>query len=439
MIKRSLKYILIFFLLVFLVFTRSFAGIYIFGYRIGEFVVLAGFLSSIYFLIINRKYFDKTKLKNSITAHRYLLFSFFLVIFVNPPTSFDTYVFKSSSYFWMIGYIYLGWHLSFFINFKNLKNYISLLLIPIYFLQSNLFTNIAVIYECKNCTENDLSNFSNIILKFFTNYSDKFEPYKGTDMLIVFVISIFLLNRIKNYKFSNYIYFSFISGTYLPFFMLKSRAAAIAAAIFILYEIIILKKNYFKTKHFFIFLSIFSISILLSSSFLINKNINFSDSSTDLEILFSSRNSIEGDKPFIYIENSKIYSSDGNLNWRLQIWQETITDLQQDKKLLFGNGYNDKIPSMKLQSRLGQDGLNENVHNFLINVIARGGIFHLCLFLIFKYFLIKESNNFTNTKYLLSFFIPLLFSSLFDASFENVQFPMFYYLFIGYIFAQEEG
>ena len=35
--------------------------------------------------------------------------------------------------------------------------------------------------------------------------------------------------------------------------------------------------------------------------------------------------------------------------------------------------------------RSGDDGSNENVHNFLINIIARGGIFHLTLYVLLMY------------------------------------------------------
>ena len=37
--------------------------------------------------------------------------------------------------------------------------------------------------------------------------------------------------------------------------------------------------------------------------------------------------------------------------------------------------------------RLGRDGLNENVHSYVFNILARGGIFQLILFAIFILFL----------------------------------------------------
>ena len=33
--------------------------------------------------------------------------------------------------------------------------------------------------------------------------------------------------------------------------------------------------------------------------------------------------------------------------------------------------------------RAGDDGLNENIHNFLLNVFARGGIFHFTIYFFF--------------------------------------------------------
>ena len=80
-----------------------------------------------------------------------------------------------------------------------------------------------------------------------------------------------------------------------------------------------------------------------------------------------SRNTIDSEKGngnLFWVSSNRLYSSDGNLNWRLQIWQDTISDLITDQKLFLGNGYYKMIPSMQLDNRQGMDGLNENVHNF---------------------------------------------------------------------------
>ena len=67
----------------------------------------------------------------------------------------------------------------------------------------------------------------------------------------------------------------------------------------------------------------------------------------------------------IFFSDGRIYSSDSNLNWRFQIWQDVIEDMQE--KIFFSQdmGLMKKIPAMNDPLRAGDDGLNENIHNFL--------------------------------------------------------------------------
>ena len=73
---------------------------------------------------------------------------------------------------------------------------------------------------------------------------------------------------------------------------------------------------------------------------------------------------------------TRIFSQDGNLSWRLQIWQDVIFDTLTIEKILLGNGYSSKIPAMEDPSRSGYDGTNENVHNYCINIMARRVAFY---------------------------------------------------------------
>ena len=81
--------------------------------------------------------------------------------------------------------------------------------------------------------------------------------------------------------------------------------------------------------------------------------------------------------------------------------------------------------------RRGLDGLNENVHNNWFNILARGGLFHLAIFLYFYYLIIKSSFKKDNKLLLLLFILPLMFVSFFDSSMENSHFPLIYYFFLG--------
>ena len=45
-----------------------------------------------------------------------------------------------------------------------------------------------------------------------------------------------------------------------------------------------------------------------------------------------------------FISDGRIYSSDSNLNWRFQIWQDVIEDMQEKNIFVKGYGFNEKIP-----------------------------------------------------------------------------------------------
>ena len=101
-----------------------------------------------------------------------------------------------------------------------------------------------------------------------------------------------------------------------------------------------------------------------------------------LETLFS----------FYYLDG-RIFSTDSTTNWRLDIWQDVIEDLNLKGKNLIGYGYNEVIPIMldgSAPGRLGRDGMNEHVHNYFFTIISRGGYVQLIFFLCFYFYLIKE-------------------------------------------------
>ena len=84
-----------------------------------------------------------------------------------------------------------------------------------------------------------------------------------------------------------------------------------------------------------------------------------------------------------YFIDSRIYSTDLPLNWRLQIWQDVWIDLIEKGRLLIRYGNNSVIPAMDIDWRTGMDKLNENVHNFLVNILARGGLVQVFYFYFF--------------------------------------------------------
>ena len=138
-----------------------------------------------------------------------------------------------------------------------------------------------------------------------------------------------------------------------------------------------------------------------------------------------------------YIQEGRVMSLDNTTNWRLDIWQDVIDDLQLKNQLLYGYGYNEIIPVMTDPSapgRLGRDGLNEHVHSYLFNILARGGILQLLMFAAIHLKLIHTWYQKFDDLGLLIFVLPVGLNSLTDMNMEGVQFPFMYFYFLAYLF-----
>ena len=83
--------------------------------------------------------------------------------------------------------------------------------------------------------------------------------------------------------------------------------------------------------------------------------------------------------------------------------------------------------------RQGRDGLNENVHNFLVNNYARGGLIQLGIFMSLYWFLFFRNKD----KSIFIYTLPFFMVSFFDASMENAHFPIIFYFFLGSLFKEE--
>ena len=99
--QQSISLTLIFF---FLLFSRSFMGIYILRFRIGEYVVLFGLLLSFYYSykIFKGNFVDKRIQINYI----FIILSFFLSFLISSSSLIETYTFKSSSYIWVVAFFF---------------------------------------------------------------------------------------------------------------------------------------------------------------------------------------------------------------------------------------------------------------------------------------------------------------------------------------------
>ena len=424
----------LFFTLVFIL-GRTFMGVYIFGFRVGEIMMGASLLILISSLIFFNKELIDVFGKNFVRVNFLILLSFILNALYTNSSFTSPYTYKSSSYIWTIGFFFLGY---FFFRVNNISTsfmYFQIgVLIYIYFFS--------------------IYGLPTSITDFFLTISDKFEPHKGSDILIMFVTVFFISNRLNSNKRFAFELFVAFSVAYLPLVLFKSRASIIALLIFFIYEFIYfnseLKSNFKRNA----ILTIFCIGIFLQSVFLVSGSGFLEDSQESfvseveygLDYIATYRADPD-DEVFrlFYIaeddlgtKTTRIFSTDNNLNWRLQIWQDVAYDLFYKDSLITGYGFQGMIPAMEPIDRQGLDRLNENVHNFPVNLLARGGfvtlILYMCLYTIF----FSNMKNKYGSYYFLPFFVPVFFNTLFDVTMENSHYPLIFYFVIGMMYTKEK-
>ena len=407
-----------------LLLVRTFVGIYIFGYRIGELIVGASLLAITLFVIFNRFGLINFQLDNKLKLiFELLLFSFVFILFYNNGNVTSAYTYKSSSYIWTLSAFFVG--ILVYKNF-NIDKLLLYLLNPILIM--------AYLWQVFG-TPDSLSSY-------FLTVSDKFEPHKGSDLAILFVICFILNEKYLSKRENYYIYFFLFSSFYLPFIYFKSRAALIAVVFYLLMVVISNFKSISNqlTILKFITVTIFSILLFLQSVFWVKESgiIKIYEARENVVSLVKTRTQtyVEDAPSLFWISEKRLYSADGNLNWRLDIWQDVILDLSNKDKILFGYGYNEIIPIMEWYGgyRLGLDGLNEHVHNNWFNIFARGGLLHLVLFIFLYIFLVSSYRKKFGDYWIFLLIVPILFVSFFDSSMENAHFPFIYYFFLGRLF-----
>jgi hypothetical protein len=280
-------------------------------------------------------------------------------------------------------------------------------------------------------------------MDIFNVYSDKFQFIKAADLLLILVIFNSLINNYK--KDSNTSYFTFIVSSALvaPYFLIQSRGSVLGASIFILLSFINFRKYIFKNR--LIVVSSLLLGVLLfygSSSILTDFDFNKNIENIEIqavneaikEDVVKSKNISQGFLTF-YFENGRIYSLDNTTNWRLDIWQDLIDDLVNKNKLIFGFAYEEVYEIMldpTAPGRLGRDGLNENIHNYFFNILGRGGLTQVTLFIYFYYIIFIRWTQKYNKLNFLIYFTPLLVVSSLDVTMEGVQFPLIFFSFLGY-------
>ena len=413
-----------------MVFMRSFVGIYIFGIQLGKIytglsLLVCLLLSSkkIFFLFFNE---DLNNLRKSL---QFVTLSFFVVVLINRNFTFDLSSLRNSSFVWSIGYFFIGYYLVNRINKYYLMVASSLVLFASYFIT--------------------FINYPNFIMDFFISFGDKFQFIKAADTLLLLIVFNFLVKKMNFDTKFEFITFLFTLSLFLPYFFVQSRGSVLGALIYLLFNLYSYRRyiinNYFRS----LILIIFSGILFYGSSFLIS-GISYSDeynpeSIQEVNEILIDEVVTKKDVPkgflTFYFADGRIHSYDNTTNWRLDIWQDLVEDLYKKNKILFGLGYEGIFEIMldpTAPGRLGRDGLNENVHNYFMNIFGRGGIFQLSIFLylylnIYRFW--KQKGYSTNSFYTL--ILPLLVVSSLDVTMEGVQFPLIFFSFLGYYVSED--
>ena len=413
-----------------MVFMRSFVGIYIFGIQLGKIYtglsLLACLLLSskkIFFLFFNE---DLNNLRKSL---QFVTLSFFVVVLINRNFTFDLSSLRNSSFVWSIGYFFIGYYLVNRINKYYLMVASSLVLFASYFVT--------------------FINYPNFIMDFFISFGDKFQFIKAADTLLLLIVFNFLVKKMNFDTKFEFIMFLFTLSLFYPYFFVQSRGSVLGALIYFLFNLYSYRRyiinNYFRS----LILIIFSGILFYGSSFLIS-GISYSDeynpeSIQEVNEILIDEVVTKKDVPkgflTFYFADGRIHSYDNTTNWRLDIWQDLVEDLYKKNKILFGLGYEGIFEIMldpTAPGRLGRDGLNENVHNYFMNIFGRGGIFQLSIFLylylnIYRFW--KQKGYSTNSFYTL--ILPLLVVSSLDVTMEGVQFPLIFFSFLGYYVSED--
>jgi len=410
-----------------ILFARPFMGIYIGEFRIGEVLTGVGLAILVVGFIIGNRFINLFGDSDTLLNIFRLIFISFLFVALFHETNFvDPYVYKSSSFIWTLGFFFIG---CWYVENKKSYNYFqylpSILLILLYIFTSIKYPDF----------------FHDILIK----YADKFDTHKASEIFLTYIAANLLNKKFLNKN--RFIFFLFLSTSLmLPLFFYMSRGATIACLIFFATQLWQLKKVLIGNLKKLLLLLIVSIALFSFSAVNISTDILFQSIKSQnisqeapVTLVQNSVNKVVNQKNYnglfsFYFKDGRLFTGEVNANWRLVLWQDVITDMREKELLLVGYGYSEIIPTMLKQDNNGWDGTNENVHNYFVQILARGGAFQMGLFIFFYGYLVfefyKKNKNFS----ILEFLIPVMFVSLFDTPMESVRFPLVFYFFLAFFF-----
>ena len=431
----SIPYFLYIFFVI--IFGRTFNGLFIGPFRLGELVIGFSILLMVFILF----YFRKNLVDQTLLKLFFLLIVIFVVSAVLSNSNFlNTYTYKSSSILWTLSFIYLG---STLFQSEYRDRFIKFLYI---------FSPLTYIFT--------IVFYPNPLYNFFVVNSDKFDYLKSSDIVLTYLLLNFLTKRYSgNEKFS-YKFFIFSTAMFAPLLSFMSRGAFLTLILYCLFEIFYIRRFVIKNKLYSLAIFLFSTILFALSTVIITTEIDFEFLNFGkIEIVDENQNVIASGRtevvkrqlPIVFIEreffgttlsvfykDGRFYSTEPTANWRLQLWQDVIEDVNNKGRFFYGYGFSEIIPAMTNPDNNGNDSTNENLHNYFVQAFVRGGIIYLLLIIsvILTYLRIWVV---TKGNYLiLQFVIPVLVVSVFDPTLETVRFPLIYYSFLGYFLSDEK-
>ena len=422
-----------------LVFDRSAVGLYIRGIQLGKIIIGISLFASFIFVLFKlfkNNYFELDDFGNSLNIFSLIIFSFFISLFIHSTAVFSEYSYKSSSYIWTVGIFYASLYI-----FSDSKRYIKTIEYLIY--PALLIPFVHYIFST--------GYYPNFVMDIFIKYSDKFSFNKASDIMLTLISLNFINYRINRNKTFTIFYLVVSTSLLLPLLLLMSRGSFLSAFLFLagalLFDWKYIISNLKKTIPIILFgIFVFGISTYNVSDVDFSFNFNFGenveeDSVVDNIQKIAKKNNTRKAFLSFYFKDGRVFSIDNTTNWRLDIWQDVIEDMNKKDIMLKGYGYNEIIPVMldpSAPGRLGRDGLNENVHNYFINIFARGGMIQLLFFILFHISYIRVWYKRNKNYEILIFVIPAILNSSLDITMEGVQFPFVYYSMLGIFYNLEK-
>ena len=124
----------LFFLVFTILFGRSFTGLTILGFRLGELMIAFSLIVSMIFIILPIKYLDTNFGKFNFYTHKLIILSFPIIVLLTNGDFLNPYTYQSSAYIWTLGFLLI----SNFIFSKNEVNNSFFKVLPFFLPQQRL-------------------------------------------------------------------------------------------------------------------------------------------------------------------------------------------------------------------------------------------------------------------------------------------------------------